>query len=45
MPLGAFFLLLLQVIKRKYQLLNKNIDYETYIIAFWLLVWVAVMVV
>ena len=31
---GAFFLLLLQVIKRKYQLLNKNIDYETYIIAF-----------
>ena len=28
MPLGAFFLLLLQVIKRKYQLLNKNIDYE-----------------
>ena len=34
MPLGAFFLLLLQVIKRKYQLLNKNIDYETHIIAF-----------
>ena len=34
MPLGAFFLLLLQVIKRKCQLLNKNIDYETYIIAF-----------
>lgn len=33
MLLGAFFLLLLQVIKRKYQLLNKNIDYETYIIA------------
>ena len=32
MLLGAFFLLLLQVIKRKYQLLNKNIDYETYII-------------
>lgn len=31
---GAFFLLLLQVIKRKYQLLNKYIDYETYIIAF-----------
>lgn len=31
---SAFFLLLLQVIKRKYQLLNKNIDYETYIIAF-----------
>lgn len=28
MPLAAFFLLLLQVIKRKYQLLNKNIDYE-----------------
>ena len=26
---GAFFLLLLQVIKRKYQLLNKNIDYES----------------
>ena len=24
MPLGAFFLLLLQVIKRKYQLLNKK---------------------
>ena len=34
MLLGAFFLLLLQVIKCKYQLLNKNIDYETYIIAF-----------
>lgn len=34
MLLGAFFLLLLQVIKRKYQLLKKNIDYETYIIAF-----------
>ena len=34
MSLGAFFLLLLQVIKRKDQLLNKNIDYETYIIAF-----------
>ena len=33
MPLGAFFLLLLQVIKCKYQLLNKNIDYENYIIA------------
>ena len=29
MLLGAFFLLLLQVIKRKYQLLNKNIDYES----------------
>ena len=34
MLLGAFFLLLLQVIKRKYQLLNKKRLYEPYIIAF-----------